>query len=71
MEVHLYGFTMCMYVRIYVCIILCNTGKSLGAMDGLLYAVKDNIAAKNIPTTCGSRFLKGTYVYMTVAGKAV
>ena len=36
-----------------------NAGKSLGVVDGLSYAVKDNLAAKGIPTTCGSRFLKG------------
>jgi len=46
----------------HIYIILCNTGKLLGAMDGLSYAVKDNIAVKNIPTTCGSRFLKGKYM---------
>ena len=47
-------------MRVYI--ILSNTGKLLGAMDGLSYAVKDNITVKNIPTTCGSRFLKGTYM---------
>lgn len=43
-------------------IIMCNVGKPLGDMDGLTYAVKDNLTTKSIPTTCGSRFLKGNHV---------
>lgn len=41
-----------------------NTEKSLGAVDGLTYAVKDNLTTKNIPTTCGSKFLKGNNYHM-------
>ena len=43
----------------YLEMFMFNAEKSLGTMDGLTFAVKDNLTTKNIPTTCGSRFLKG------------
>ena len=40
---------------------ICNCiGKSFGAVDGKLYAVKDNLCTRNITTTSGSKFLKGS-----------
>ena len=54
----LWIYAVVYYATLYV-------GKSLGAMDGLSYAVKDNLTTKNIPTTCGSAFLKGKmHMYM-------
>ncbi len=36
-------------------------GRALGLLDGIPFAVKDNIAARGLPLTCGSRIL-GSFV---------
>lgn len=32
-----------------------ESGKSMGPLDGVPIAIKDNFCVENIPTTCGSK----------------
>lgn len=37
-----------------------HTGSPLSSIDGLVIALKDNISARGLPTTCASETLRGS-----------
>ena len=61
---------LCVHV---LCVCVMCAGREYGDLDGLTFAVKDNLCVKGMTTTCASKFLKGwwllvgiyLYIYMS------
>ena len=66
---HMHSVCACVHACVCVCVwcvfvfmcmsCACVTGADYGDLDGVTFAVKDNLCVKGMTTTCASKFLKG------------